>query len=453
MSYAAVELAKQIFDDPGQKESPSDRGRRNKLAARHRRGRREEAPRGEPDDRAGGGPGRRAEGARSRPRSFRPPPPRVGHRHLLHRCPPTIIHAETVQRIMRERRGRPIFFIDIAVPRDIDADVGDLENFCLFNIDDLQAVVDQNLDNRRVEAERAEAIVAQEADALDRSRGLSAVPTITQASRRRRIGRPAEEFSKTFSRLNGIDEKGTAGHRRPHAGDRPEDPSPAIVAIKAEAGVSEGEAFTGRRAAPLQPGRELPAPPSQGGQRGSLPVRPWKKVGQGTRRERVLGRSQSSAPGGGMRKNRLRIGTRGSALAFWQANHVLGLPPGLVAVEIVTITTTGDKILDSSGAGGREGIVRERDRGRRFAGEVDLAVHSAQRTFPAFFPDGWGWPPSSNAKTRRDLSRTRLCFTDELPERGARRTISPGGRAQLLHPPARSRNHDAPGVRHAGSEV
>lgn len=245
VSYAAVELAKQIFDDLGQKEVLLiGAGEMGELAARHliSAGAKKLLVASRTIERAAG----LADELGGRAISFEEFPGALREADIAISCtdaPRTIIHAETVQRIMRERRGRPIFFIDIAVPRDIDADVGDLENVYLYNIDDLQAVVDQNIDSRRMEAERAEAIVAQEADAfLDRSRGLSAVPTITALSEKAEAVR-REELSKTFSRLNGIDEKGRQAIDALTQAIVRKILHPAIVAIKADAGVSEGEAF------------------------------------------------------------------------------------------------------------------------------------------------------------------------------------------------------------------
>jgi glutamyl-tRNA reductase len=67
-----------------------------------------------------------------------------------------------VQDVMRPRRQRPLFIIDIAVPRDVEASVGDLEQVFLYNIDDLQSIVKENLARRSEELERAEAIVQEE---------------------------------------------------------------------------------------------------------------------------------------------------------------------------------------------------------------------------------------------------------------------------------------------------
>jgi glutamyl-tRNA reductase len=63
---------------------------------------------------------------------------------------------------MRPRRQRPLFIIDIAVPRDVEPSVGDLEQVFLYNIDDLQGIVKENLTRRSSELERAEAIVGEE---------------------------------------------------------------------------------------------------------------------------------------------------------------------------------------------------------------------------------------------------------------------------------------------------
>ena len=65
---------------------------------------------------------------------------------------------------MSERRGRPLFFIDIAVPRDVDPAVNELEGCYLYDIDDLERVVAESVAGRREEAVRAEAIVGEEAE-------------------------------------------------------------------------------------------------------------------------------------------------------------------------------------------------------------------------------------------------------------------------------------------------
>ena len=67
-----------------------------------------------------------------------------------------------VEEAMRRRRDRPLFIIDIAVPRDVEAEVGSLDQVFLYNIDDLQAIVNENLSRRASEVQRADGIVREE---------------------------------------------------------------------------------------------------------------------------------------------------------------------------------------------------------------------------------------------------------------------------------------------------
>jgi glutamyl-tRNA reductase len=73
-----------------------------------------------------------------------------------------VLTRSSMQEVMRQRRQRPLFVIDIAVPRDVEASVGDLEQVFLYNIDDLQGIVKENLERRSAELDRAEAIVNEE---------------------------------------------------------------------------------------------------------------------------------------------------------------------------------------------------------------------------------------------------------------------------------------------------
>lgn len=73
-----------------------------------------------------------------------------------------IIRAKDLKAVLKKRRQRPMFFIDIAVPRDIDPDVNGLDNVYLYDIDDLKEVVEENIAQRREEAIKAETIIDSE---------------------------------------------------------------------------------------------------------------------------------------------------------------------------------------------------------------------------------------------------------------------------------------------------
>lgn len=73
-----------------------------------------------------------------------------------------LVSRDQVRGVMRKRKQQPLFLIDIAVPRDLDPEINDLDNVYLYNIDDLKEVVDLNWQRRRHEAAKAERLVAAE---------------------------------------------------------------------------------------------------------------------------------------------------------------------------------------------------------------------------------------------------------------------------------------------------
>jgi glutamyl-tRNA reductase len=105
-----------------------------------------------------------------------------------------------------DRMGRPLFVIDLAVPRDVDPRLAELEDCYLYDIDDLHAVVRESLSGRRREAERAEAIVATEAERFrDWQASLHVVPAIASLRERAESIRSGE-LAKAESRLEGLSE-------------------------------------------------------------------------------------------------------------------------------------------------------------------------------------------------------------------------------------------------------
>ena len=96
-------------------------------------------------------------------------------------APHFIIGKALAEQIIHRRKNKPIFFIDIAVPRDIDPAVNEIDNAFLYDIDDLQQVIDANLKERLKEASRAEEIIDSEVEAFCRKmQSREVVPTIVQ---------------------------------------------------------------------------------------------------------------------------------------------------------------------------------------------------------------------------------------------------------------------------------
>jgi glutamyl-tRNA reductase len=82
-------------------------------------------------------------------------------------APGYLLTKEDMKSILAERRNKPMFLIDIAVPRNIDPAVNELDNVFVYDIDDLQKVVDENMQARLSEATAADKIVSEEVDRLE----------------------------------------------------------------------------------------------------------------------------------------------------------------------------------------------------------------------------------------------------------------------------------------------
>ena len=130
-----------------------------------------------------------------------------------------IISRALVSQTMKARRQRPLFIIDIAVPRDVEAGAGDLEQVFLYNIDDLQAVVQENISKRGTVASDAEKIVAQE---------VGQVRRLAQLARRRADDRGAAAAVRVDQAVGAAAPRAEAGvaaargaraRRRNHAAD------------------------------------------------------------------------------------------------------------------------------------------------------------------------------------------------------------------------------------------
>jgi len=118
-----------------------------------------------------------------------------------------VIRFQDVRSRMRERRNRPLFFIDIAVPRDVDPRVNEIDNVYVYDIDDLEGVIDHNREERLNQAQMAEHIINEETIKFNNwMNSLSAVPTIVSVREKaERIRR--NELRKTFAQLPDLSDR------------------------------------------------------------------------------------------------------------------------------------------------------------------------------------------------------------------------------------------------------
>ncbi len=122
-------------------------------------------------------------------------------------APGYVITREMVEAALQGRKKHTLFLIDIAVPRDVDPEVGDLDNVYLYNVDDLQEVVDENMKNRRQEALKAAAIIDEEVEKHRIWRNsLAAVPAIVSL-RDKTTGIIKGELERCGPWLKGLGEK------------------------------------------------------------------------------------------------------------------------------------------------------------------------------------------------------------------------------------------------------
>ncbi len=118
-----------------------------------------------------------------------------------------LISAEDVQRAVRKRMNRPMFLIDVSVPRNIDPAVREVDNAFLFDIDDLEMHVEHNREERQAESVKAEAIAKEEVAVIQKwLQTLVATPTIV-ALRKRAEEIKQTELDKALGRLNTLSEQ------------------------------------------------------------------------------------------------------------------------------------------------------------------------------------------------------------------------------------------------------
>jgi len=121
-------------------------------------------------------------------------------------APEPIIRVADVDAVLRARHERPLFFIDIAVPRNVEPAVNDLDNAFCYDVDDLRSVVESNMRERQREAQRGETLVEREvAKFAERLKDLEVVPTIVSLREKLEEIRRGE-VARVLGRLPGADE-------------------------------------------------------------------------------------------------------------------------------------------------------------------------------------------------------------------------------------------------------
>lgn len=209
ISFAAVELAKKIFTDlAGKSFMLLGAGEMAELAARHL------VNNGVTDVKVAN---RTYERGCELAKEFNGKPVRFEEflQELVHTdiiicstgAPTYVLHKEQMQKIMKERKNRPVFLIDISVPRNIDPELNKIDNVYLYDVDDLQGVVDTNIFERKKEADKAEKIIDEEVERFMRwMSSLDSVPAII-ALRQKAEEIKSQEIEKFKNKFPDLDEE------------------------------------------------------------------------------------------------------------------------------------------------------------------------------------------------------------------------------------------------------
>jgi glutamyl-tRNA reductase len=178
-------------------------------------------------------------------------------------APNFILDHGQVEETLKRRKNKPMFFIDIAVPRDIDPKVNGIANVYLYDVDDLQGVVQANLKERHKEAKKAEAIIDQEiGQFFGWLATLEVKPTIVSLRQKLEEIRRSE-LDKTLRNLKDLDEQERRSIEALTAAIVNKILHPPIAALKQSQNGASGESYVDAVRAlfaldPLRSGEELP---------------------------------------------------------------------------------------------------------------------------------------------------------------------------------------------------
>ncbi len=310
-------------------------------------------------------------------------------------APHPILKKSDLQEVIRRRRQKPMFLIDIAVPRDIEPEVNEISNIYLYDIDDLQNVVEANIRERQREAVIAEEIIKREVAAFQRwLEELNVVPTIVSLREKAEAIRK-QEMAKALRKLHNLSEEERATIDALTASIVKKLLHSPIVNLKKEADTVEGSKFL-------------------------LSIRHLFDLD--TRLNRPI-----------------RVGSRGSLLALQQTDWILRQLASFfpqVSLQKVLIKTIGDLTQTSNvplAKVGDKGIFIKEIEEALLQEKIDLAVHSI-KDLPSQLPPGLIIGAITEREDPRDVlvSRTGLPL-DKLPKGARIGTSSLRRHAQLLH--------------------
>ena len=323
-------------------------------------------------------------------------------------APHTIFRKEHGEKFLSRRKNRPMFFIDIAVPRDVDPEMNKLDGIFVYDIDDLQQVVSSHISDRRDEADRAEAIVQMEVDKFQaRLQTLDVVPTIVSLQEHLETVRQAE-IDRVRGRLGTLT------------------PEQEMAVEALTRGIINKIMHT-----PITTLKSAARESSESTTIVDIVRKLFNLRNANADSDERCGGSREDRSGALMA--RLRIGSRGSQLALWQAKHITAL---LVAqgheVELEIIKTTGDKILDVALAKvGTKGMFTKEIEDALAEGRVDLAVHSL-KDLPTELPPGFEIVAITKRVNPRDVFLSvKYDCVDALPKGAKVGTSSLRRQAQL----------------------
>ncbi len=306
-------------------------------------------------------------------------------------APGFVVSYETLKKCRKKRRGRSLFCIDLAVPRDIDPRIESLGEVFLYNVDDLERVVSETFSNRKRESEAAEALVVEEMRGWERwAESLQVTPIVV--AMRARVGEV----------LAGELEKSLRGRLRNLGVDERE-----ALALMVEATVNKllHAPTTHLREAATDRLRIDTIDRARFGPHGAVRARPTIGQRRGAPRDRRgWGFTPRFAARYGYQRGmtKLVVATRKSQLALAQARAWMktlrDLHPG-IEIEELHVTTTGDRVQDRSLAeiGGKGLFIKEieesldrRTRGSRRPLLERRARGAARRAHDRLHPEARG---------------------------------------------------------------